>query len=69
MACGNNEYGQFGFGHKNKQNYFSAVWTIPKLKDVDALTIHDIEIDGDKKFIMYPIVNPIDDTVSLSVSD
>ena len=58
-AWGDNYYGQLGVGDTKDRIVPTSVWTVSEPKEVDDVTLHNIEIEEDK-FIMYPILNPTD---------
>ena len=58
-AWGYNFNGQLGVGDTKDRIVPTSVWTVYEPKEVDDVTLHNIEIEEDK-FIMYPILNPTD---------
>ena len=58
-AWGDNFNGQLGDGDTKDRIVPTSVWTVSEPKEVDDVTLHNIEIEEDK-FIMYPILNPTD---------
>ena len=59
-AWGDNSDGQLGVGDTKDRIVPTSVWTVSGPKEVDDVTLHNIEIEEEDKFIMYPILNPTD---------